>query len=87
MRIHLEESVMIDMKTLVVLVIFCAVTCFQPSSRRYTHSRGYTNSNRLGVKNGLEDHQLDKAINNPIKYEKTPQIVLGVMFWMISLIF
>ena len=69
------------MKTLVVLVIIYAVASFQPSSRQYTKFRGYTNSNKLlSIKNGLEDHQLDKAINNPIKYEKTPQIVLGVVF-------
>ena len=72
------------MNTLLVLVILHAVTCFQPSSKRYKDSRGYSSSNRLNVKNGLEDHQLDRAINNPIKYEKTPQIVLGaVLFTLI----
>ena len=63
------------MNAVLVFSTLCAVSCFQPTSRGYQVSRGST---KLHVKNGLEDHQLENAINNPIKYEKTPEIVLGI---------
>ena len=66
------------MNAVLVFSTLCAVSCFQPTSRGYqVVSRGSTN--KLHVKNGLEDHQLENAINNPIKYEKTPEIVLGIV--------
>ena len=65
------------MNAVLVFSTLCAVSCFQPTSRGYQVSRGSTN--KLHVKNGLEDRQLENAINNPIKYEKTPEIVLGIV--------